>query len=646
GKKPHFFGADFVEDSSLILTSKIKRDGYLKPEVSVELTLQHGGHMHVTADELLENPLPEPLRIVRVQFNIKKGRLYYFSNLRFEGLETLKEKQARSYFVETGTLIPQKRNKVFTPENLRHGLSSLTDVLERQGFQDAKSEAIQVQTNNNTGAVSVRIRVEQGPKYIVRSVTEQFYYENGTLPKETTIVLPKRPYSRVWEQDFTLALRTNQYRRGYPDTTVRMKTLEKRTEGSLVRMEMEADVKSGPQVRLGAVEFAGEKRTKETVMRRRVRVERGDLLDPVRVEEGRYRLAQLGVFSTVDLSYDPEDEHTRDVRYQVKEGKTLQVSLLFGYGAYELLRGGVELELYNLWGSAHRVRLRAIQSFKSSSGDFTYTMPELVGKDVDVFLNGTGLRREEIDFTRLEYGGGLGAHKFFQAYSTDASVRYNYQILNTLSTFPAVATEGLTNPAVGAFITDLKLDRRDNPLYPRRGYKIFLNLETATAYIGGDANYVRPEVSTSWHLPLGGGRWLAVGISHGDAVSFGSVADNLPFNRRFFPGGDTSIRGFQQGEASPRNAHGQIVGAETYSLGSMELEQALTRQFSLVVFSDNLGFAHRLEDFPWDTGLFSVGGGIRWKTIIGPARLEYGYNLNPRPHDPTGTLQFSLGYPF
>src|SRR3954463_13497301 len=51
GKKPRFFGAEFVEDSSLILTSKIKRDGYLEPEVSVELTLQNGGHMHVTADE-------------------------------------------------------------------------------------------------------------------------------------------------------------------------------------------------------------------------------------------------------------------------------------------------------------------------------------------------------------------------------------------------------------------------------------------------------------------------------------------------------------------------------------------------------------------------------------------------------------------
>ena len=33
-------------------------------------------------------------------------------------------------------------------------------------------------------------------------------------------------------------------------------------------------------------------------------------------------------------------------------------------------------------------------------------------------------------------------------------------------------------------------------------------------------------------------------------------------------------------------------------------------------------------------------------TIVGPVRLEYGYNLNPRQYDPRGTLQFSLGFPF
>ena len=153
-------------------------------------------------------------------------------------------------------------------------------------------------------------------------------------------------------------------------------------------------------------------------------------------------------------------------------------------------------------------------------------------------------------------------------------------------------------------------------------------------------------MAPSWYHALGGGRYVSIGLSQGVDISFGSSENNLPFNKRFFPGGQNSIRGYQEGEASPRNALGELVGAETYSLASVELEQALTAKWSLVVFSDSLGFARHIDHYPFDTGLYSVGGGLRWRTLIGPVRLEYGYNLNPRPGDPSGTLQFSLGFPF
>jgi len=91
---------------------------------------------------------------------------------------------------------------------------------------------------------------------------------------------------------------------------------------------------------------------------------------------------------------------------------------------------------------------------------------------------------------------------------------------------------------------------------------------------------------------------------------------------------------------------GQILGAETYTLGTVELEQAVTPKWSIVLFSDSLGFAEHIANYPFDTGLCSVGVGLRWRTLIGPIRLEYGRNLNPRPQDPSGTVQFSLGFPF
>jgi outer membrane protein assembly factor BamA len=648
GHKPEFFGPTFVEDAALILTARIKRDGFLQPAITIRLTLADGVQMQAGADDLTDNPLPRPLRIKRVDFHIHKGVLYYFERLEFSGLGVIPQKQARSYFMDVESLIRLKQARIYTPERLDRGISSLTDVLAREGYDDARVSVQTLSRDDHTGAVVARVQVEPGPRYHVRSVQEEFFHSGENQPHARRTVFPNKSYSRLWLQDFTLSLKTNEFHQGYPDASVQTQTLARQTNGSRISLDLLATVRSGSQVHIGAVNFEGEKKTKRSLLLRRVRIQRGDLLDPIRVEEGRTRLARLGIFDTVDLNYNPVDDHTRDVTYVLKEGKTLNLSLLLGWGSYELLRGGFELAENNIWGLAHHARLRAIQSFKSSSGDLTYTIPEFVGRDIDLFLNGSGLRREEVSFTRLEYGGGIGLHKYFQTEATDVSARYNYQILSArdFGTFEAVASEGLTNPAVGSVMFEIKHDRRDNPLYPRHGYKVFATVETATEYLGGEANYERIEISPSVHFPLGGGRYVSLGVSHGVDVTFGSPANNLPFNRRFFPGGGNSIRGYGEGEASPKNAFGQIVGAETYTLGTVEIEQALTPKWSLVLFSDSLGFAHSIDHYPFDTGLFSVGGGLRWRTLIGPVRVEYGYNLNPRPGDPSGTFQFSLGFPF
>jgi outer membrane protein assembly factor BamA len=335
------------------------------------------------------------------------------------------------------------------------------------------------------------------------------------------------------------------------------------------------------------------------------------------------------------------------VEYDVKEGKVINFSLLAGFGSYEKLRGGFELEQFNVWGLAHYQRLKAVQSFKSSAADYTYTMPELLGEDFDAFLNGSGLLRKEISFERREFGGGAGVARHFREIATDLSVRYNYQVLSALQQdFTPPPEYGLQEATVGSFILDLKHTREDNPLTPRKGYKIFADLELASPSLFGDANYQRMETSFAYHHPISELQWVHFGFSHGFVTTPGDTATDLPFNKRFFPGGDSSIRGYQFGEAAARDENGVLVGSESYMLANFEFEQGLTRAWSIVTFIDALGQARRIRDYPFNEELYSVGIGLRWNTMIGPVRLEYGHNLNPRPQDPDGTIQFSIGFPF
>jgi outer membrane protein assembly complex protein YaeT len=648
-RKPRFFDPAFVEDAALILASRLRDDGFLTPRIAVRLILESGEAKDMDALGLVENPLPRPLLIREAQFRIRKGEMFYYEQLSFTGLQAVKTKEARSYFVEVGSLFPRKSDRVYTPEKLKRGMANLTSALDRLGYAKAEVTTNQVQIDWENGRVRVGIEVRQGDKFIVHTVRESFFSDQEATAQTNREVTVNKPFSKIWEQDFVQGLRTNEFHQGYPDATVKLQRAGQSASNGITTMEMQAEIRSGPRVTIGNILFTGASKTRLSLLSRRVRVRRGEILDRIKVEEGRYRLVQLGSFDAVDLTYEPPAALTRDIHYSLKEGKTIDVSLLFGYGSYELLRAGVELENYNIWGLAHHTRLKLVQSFKASSADFTYTAPELVGHDVDLFINGNGLRREEVSFTREEYGGGFGGHKYFHEYATDATLRYNYQILNAAQVpgLLGAGGEGSTNTSVGAIIADLKHDRRDNPLYPRRGYKIFGNLEVASDYLGGEANYERFDLAASWHTSLGGGRYLSIGLNHAAVFVSGDAAKNLPFNKRFFPGGENSIRGYSEDEASPRDpVTGKIVGAESFGLASVELEQNLTPKLSLVLFSDSLGLAHRIKNYPFDTELYSVGGGLRYKTLVGPVRLEYGHNLNPRPKDPSGTLQFSIGFPF
>jgi outer membrane protein insertion porin family len=348
----------------------------------------------------------------------------------------------------------------------------------------------------------------------------------------------------------------------------------------------------------------------------------------------------------VDLRYEPEDGVTRDPIFTVREGPRYETSLLFGYGSYEQFRAGVEYRQMNILGFAHQSRLELVQSMKSTNGEYSYTVPELFGESLDGTARLFGLQRREIAFLRQEYGLNLSVRRPVARLGGAATAGYTYQALrnrrNALST--QATDEKQVN--VASLNVGLTSDRRDSPLRPRRGYHWATQLEVADPSLGGEATYQRYDVSGAYHTGWGGGRWIHVALSHGLIMTVGSDDTTLPVNKRFYPGGDNSIRGYQRGEAAPRGADGLFLGAKSQLLFNLEFEQALTPSWSVVAFGDALATAVSLRDYPLGERLYSVGLGLRYQTLIGPIRVEYGRNINPRPADPPGTWQFSLGYPF
>jgi outer membrane protein insertion porin family len=345
------------------------------------------------------------------------------------------------------------------------------------------------------------------------------------------------------------------------------------------------------------------------------------------------------------VRYDPPDGETRDVVFELTEGRRVEFNLLAGYGSYDQLFGGLEWSQFNLWGVGHQSRLRGMQSFKTSNVLYTYGIPELLFPGLSVFGNIDALRREEISFERQELKLGVGARKSFPRPGLQFGLRYSYEFLNADERGTGLSIDTSDFTRVAALIFEGQWDRRDNPLAPRRGHRIYTVIEAADPAWGSDAPYQLAELGASVHVPLISGLILHGNVQHGIAFA-GDSANNLPFNKRYFPGGENSVRGYQRGEASPLDADGRQVGAEVYLQGNLELEQYLTESWSVVAFVDTVGLAERRADYPAAEWLWSAGGGLRWNSIIGPVRIEYGHNLTPRPGDPKGTLHLSIGFPF
>lgn len=646
GKLPVVVDRTFVEDATLILLSRAHDDGYLSATLSGDFTMTDGAQQHLAWTNAMDALLPREFAAREAHFTLQSGVRFYYQSLEFDGLKFFSKREASSYFVVGEALLKLRRNRIFSPGALNSSMAALREAYARAGYQDVVVSTNLVTWDESTGAVKVEVSVQEGLPTIVRSVVVQVHGgEKGSETNRTLI--PDKPYSRLWQQALTQKLQASQQVKGFPDTTVEFSTLRRETNATSIQLDLSASVTTGSLIHVGKVIAKGNRRTKMSALKSRIKIAEGDALNRVEAEKSRQSLARLGVFDSVRLRYESVDETNRNVIYEVQEGKPISFSVLAGWGSYELLRGGLEFENRNLFGLAHDLRLRAVQSFKSSKGELYYTVPEVFGKDVNFFVQGSGLRREEVSFTREEFGSSIGIQKRLVPIKTDFTLRYVYEFLNALDVGSTNTNQtGVRDTKSAAFVLELHRDQLDNSLLPQRGLKLFSRLEIASESLGGNVDYQLLQFGASYHVDLTGGLLLHLGVTHGVSFTLGGTADQLPFNKRFFPGGENSVRGYQEGEASPLDAQGHQLGAETYTQANIELEQLVTKNWSVVTFFDAVGFAQHRADYSWDEGLYSVGAGLCWRSFIGPVRLEYGYNLNRRKFDPIGTLHFSIGFPF
>ena len=227
------------------------------------------------------------------------------------------------------------------------------------------------------------------------------------------------------------------------------------------------------------------------------------------------------------------------------------------------------------------------------------------------------------------------------------NLRYRYEFVEYSDVVPDLTAElgPLESFNIGSVILALDYDRRDNPISPRRGSYHLASVEVARPLFGGDASFTKYQVETSWYLPLGSGAEIALGL-RGGFTQFLVSAGDLPLSERFFLGGDRSVRGYAYKAIGPKDDAGNPLGGNAFAQGNLELRFSLYKKLRGVLFFDAGELWADQAGLPASGIKTSVGTGLRYETLVGPIRLDWGYKLNPEPGESPSRWHLTIGYPF
>jgi outer membrane protein assembly factor BamA len=221
-------------------------------------------------------------------------------------------------------------------------------------------------------------------------------------------------------------------------------------------------------------------------------------------------------------------------------------------------------------------------------------------------------------------------------------------------------------------------DTRDDAIEPGAGSLVSLNGELALRAIGSEFGYMKTflqgfryrRFSSQPRVVLAGGARLGLGTGFRRTVVLSGVGGepggdvhstsltveirDLPVSKRFFAGGDTSVRGFdvdRLGTPATFDRDGMPIGGHAEVILNGEVRLGVWRDLGVVGFVDAGNVFPTVNQVSLHDLRSGVGFGIRYKSPIGPIRLDVGFKVGAlrtfgASHEKRFALHISIGQAF
>ena len=596
-------------------------------------------------------------------------------SLKFQGVKAVDESRLKNALAtRESSKLPWGRKNYFDRSRFDADLKRIQAFYADRGFPDARVTGFDVKLNEKQDAVDVTLSIVEGEPVKVAAIN--FTGFEVIPPAHLNDLEKKVPLKVGQPRDRQVVLAThemalNELRdHGYPYAKV--DTNE--DDGSIGKSATLMFVaEPGKIAYFGPVEISGNKSVGDNVIRRELAFRPGELYQRSLIQDTQRRLysMELFQFATVEPLNVEQQPSEVPTRVTVAEGKHHRLNFGVGYGTEEKARVDAEYHDVNFLGGARSAGAHARWSSLDRGLRLDFNQPYLFRPHFSLGIEGQQWYTFTPAYKSTTSGGkATVTHRSSAHTSWAVSLTSEYdktviapevvnspRFLKDINSFIALGLDPFKLDQAGTLHAagfDFQHSTADNLLNAHHGYQIAFHTEEAGKLLPGTYNYFAVSADGRHYLPFGDKIVFANRLQLGNITPPGGDQKFVPFSKKYFLGGATSIRGWGRFEVSPLTGSGLPVGGDSMLAFTSELRTVLKGNLGGVLFLDGGNVSADSWGIKLGDLRYAVGPGLRYQTPIGPIRFDFGYQLNRipgltvngQPESRRWRIHFSIGQAF
>jgi len=534
----------------------------------------------------------------------------------------------------------------FVATDVQEGADLVHRYYISEGYLEAVVDSPQYHFSADGTRVDATIPVHEGRQYFFGNL---IFHGNTIYDPETLrgqmLDLLSQPYTDHRVDDISRRLQTYFKARGYYAVNVDATGEPEQAAGGHVPVIV--TLSPGPVYKFDGVNVTGLRRLRPSYVRNRFSSLEGKNYSPDVLDEKFRELMRTGLFNVLQINPQPEAGNYLRLDISAEEAKAKEFGFSVGYGTYVGGIVGLSFADRDLFGYGRPLTTSIEISERGYKGEILWDDPHFFESDVELKVRLSAFTFDFDGYSKFE----IGARTEF---SYNITKQYQVGVFGSER-----RVEIVSNDIKDKFIGDTKyfvssiglfhtLDLRDSPVVPSRGLILGQTFELAANAIGSEIELLRTTARASYFIPIGR-TLLEVGARAGlvrPLEESTSDINAIPIDERFFNGGSTSVRSFGERDLGPHDHRGHPLGGEFYTISNVEYTFPLYGELQGAVFFDAGNLLPDADNPDFSDMRYGIGAGLRYKLPIGPIRLDYGVNPDPREHEDFGAFHFSFGFAF